>query len=160
VVQAIRRSAVEWQPLGQTPIADTRLLRGAIRFRIEKDGFEPVYLERALTAALELRVVLDDEGSAEDAVHVPADALPVNLSGFNTETLVKLAPFRIDRTEVTNRAFKQFVDAGGYSRSELWPDGFSRVPRFVDSTGKPGPAQWEVGAYPASRADEPVGGVS
>ncbi len=28
----------------------------------------------------------------------------------------------IDRYEVTNRQFKQFVDQGGYSRRELWKE--------------------------------------
>jgi eukaryotic-like serine/threonine-protein kinase len=34
------------------------------------------------------------------------------------------------------------------------------VARFVDSTGRPGPATWEVGTYPEGRTDFPVGGVS
>ena len=31
---------------------------------------------------------------------------------------------------------------------------------FRDSTGRPGPATWEVGTYPDGQADHPVGGVS
>ena len=31
---------------------------------------------------------------------------------------------------------------------------------FRDSTGRPGPATWEAGHYPAGQADYPVGGVS
>lgn len=32
--------------------------------------------------------------------------------------------------------------------------------QFVDTTGRPGPASWELGAYPDGRDDHPVGGVS
>jgi iron(II)-dependent oxidoreductase len=31
-----------------------------------------------------------------------------------------LAPFRLDRTPVTNRAYLEFVEDGGYEREELW----------------------------------------
>ena len=85
--------------------------------------------------------------------------LPVDVPGF-----------WIDRHEVTNRQFKEFVDAGGYQRSEYWKHpflkngqravvgtGHGRVPRRL---GKPGPATWELGSYPEGKADYPVGGVS
>src|ERR1700694_689977 len=32
--------------------------------------------------------------------------------------------------------------------------------RFLDATGRPGPATWELGAYPEGQANYPVGGVS
>ena len=31
---------------------------------------------------------------------------------------------------------------------------------FVDSTGRPGPAGWELGSYPEGAGDQPVGGIS
>jgi hypothetical protein len=31
---------------------------------------------------------------------------------------------------------------------------------FRDTTGRPGPATWELGTYPEGQADHPVGGVS
>jgi len=31
---------------------------------------------------------------------------------------------------------------------------------FVDTTGRPGPALWELGSYPENQAQFPVGGVS
>jgi iron(II)-dependent oxidoreductase len=36
--------------------------------------------------------------------------------------VVELAPFRIDRTPVTNRQYRAFVDDGGYDDSRLWSD--------------------------------------
>jgi dienelactone hydrolase len=71
---------------------------------------------------------------------------------------------------VTNREFKAFVDAGGYSKREYWQQPFIRerreiswedaVGRFRDTTGRPGPATWELGTYPEGKGDLPVDGVS
>ena len=83
----------------------------------------------------------------------------------------QIRPFFIDRYEVTNRAFKEFIDAGGYERPSYW-DGFAMAKDgrplsfdaamrvFVDATGRPGPATWELGNYPDGRADYPVTGIS
>jgi pimeloyl-ACP methyl ester carboxylesterase len=82
-----------------------------------------------------------------------------------------IAPFFIDRYEVTNRAYKEFVDAGGYERHSYW-DGLDfkkdgqplsfddAMHLFVDATGRPGPATWELGNFPQGRADYPVTGIS
>ena len=104
-------------------------------------------------------IVLRPAGSLKDMVAVPGDSLPVNLSGFNSEDIVRVGPFRIDRTEVTNRAFKEFVDADGYRQPDYWRKA-ARIRRFVDSTGRAGPATWELGEFPEGRADDPVSGVS
>jgi dienelactone hydrolase len=71
---------------------------------------------------------------------------------------------------VTNRQFKVFVDSGGYRRREFWDqpfrDGGRTIPwdvavaRFVDGTGRAGPATWEAGDFPSGQADFPVAGVS
>jgi formylglycine-generating enzyme required for sulfatase activity/dienelactone hydrolase/predicted Ser/Thr protein kinase len=76
----------------------------------------------------------------------------------------------IDRHEVTNRQFKQFVDQGGYQKREYWTTPFVRdgkpvswddaMNAFRDATGRPGPSTWEGGTYPAGRDEFPVTGVS
>ncbi len=83
---------------------------------------------------------------------------------------VDLADFWIDQREVTNRDFKRFLDERGYRRAEWWQEPFVTDGRsiafvdamalLVDSTGRPGPATWEQGAYPAGQDDYPVSGVS
>ncbi len=83
---------------------------------------------------------------------------------------VELDHFFIDRTEVTNRAFKEFLDAGGYSKPEFWKPEFKKggqviswleaMKAFVDRTGRPGPSTWELGGYPEGQDDYPVSGVS
>jgi dienelactone hydrolase/predicted Ser/Thr protein kinase len=76
----------------------------------------------------------------------------------------------IDRHEVTNRQFKQFVDQGGYQKPDYWTTPFVRdgkpvswddaMNAFRDATGRPGPSTWEGGTYPAGRDEFPVTGVS
>jgi dienelactone hydrolase len=123
-------------------------------------GYETVLLARTLIAPFEPEPITLRRGSGSSpAAAVPGGRLPVNLSGFNTEELVELPAFTIDRAELTNRAFKAFVDGGGYDEPSFWAAGRGAVP-LVDITGRRGPATWEAGDFPSGRGDEPVGGVS
>ena len=81
-----------------------------------------------------------------------------------------IGTFLVDAQEVTNREYKRFVDAGGYqgrstgkSRSSETGRHFPGTGRwriFRDTTGRPGPAGWELGTYPKGKDDYPVTGVS
>ena len=82
----------------------------------------------------------------------------------------KTTGFWLDRNEVTNREFKEFVDNGGYRKREYWKHAFTKeskaltweqaMAEFRDATGRPGPAAWQLGSYKEGEADFPVGGVS
>jgi predicted esterase len=109
---------------------------------------------------------LDVEGSRpEGMVRVPGG--PYEPDGLPP---VELEDYWLDRYEVTNRQFKEFVDTGGYEKEEYWTEPFvgedlelspeAAMAHFVDTTGRVGPAGWEFGAYDAGEADHPVGGVS
>jgi dienelactone hydrolase len=99
-------------------------------------------------------------------VQVPAGDTELPVENGTTD----LPAFFIDATEVTNRQFKAFVDAGGYQTREYWTEPFvdggrtipwdQAVARFRDTTGRPGPVTWEVGTFPEGAADLPVSGVS
>jgi formylglycine-generating enzyme required for sulfatase activity/predicted esterase len=83
---------------------------------------------------------------------------------------VVLGDYLIDRYEVTNREYQEFVDAGGYQDRTLWEHPFVRdgvsieweeaISGVVDTTGRPGPANWELGGFPGGQGDHPVTGVS
>lgn len=93
-------------------------------------------------------------------------------SGFVLGALpaVALPAFWMDRYEVTNRQFKEFVAGGGYQKRRFWKQPFVKdgqtlaweeaMAQFKDATGKPGPATWQLGTYPEGKDDFPVGGVS
>jgi eukaryotic-like serine/threonine-protein kinase len=163
-----------WHPVGATPLKGIRLPLGLLRVKAEKAGFETaedlafggVFFGAPPTFTLP-PIGKDPAGM----VRAAAPASPFSIYIFGLEMpRVRVNAFWIDKHEVTNRQYKAFVDAGGYQRQEFWKDPFVRGGRsisfadamtaFRDATGRPGPATWELGAYPAGQDDFPVTGVS
>jgi dienelactone hydrolase len=78
--------------------------------------------------------------------------------------------FYIDKYEVTDRQYREFINNGGYRNQKCWKHKFMKdgreLPRdqamkkFVDQSGQPGPATWQAGDYPEGQVDYPVSGVS
>ena len=162
-----------WTFVGRTPIADAQLPVGVFRWKIEKEGYEAhEFIQASQSIPAEgQRFALSPRGRVpEDMVSVPPSNLTLTLTGYNEYDAIAAAGYLIDRHEVTNRQFKAFVDAGGYTRRELWKHEFLRdgrtvpweraVAEFTDRTGRPGPSTWDVGTYPPGQEDYPVGGVS
>ena len=163
----------EWDYLGVTPIDRVRLPVGIFRWKFEKEGCETV-LAAASTwnvASAGVRpgtVIPQDLSRTLDAAgRIPPGMVRVSA----TETTAGvLSDFFIDRCEVTNRQFKEFVDAGGYRDRDIWKHPFVRDGRklsweeamreFADPSGQPGPATWQAGDYPDGEADHPVSGIS
>ena len=158
-----------WRPLGETPIRDDRFPRGVFRFRIEKPGYATVEVPYNVALSAYVRAMTDLPGTSwtgdpsnrldfrltaagelpENTVAVEGGIVTtVSLTGFGYDNPPKIPRFFIDRTEVTNRAFREFVAAGAYERRELWPQRFEIAGRevswekarsaFVDTTGSPG----------------------
>jgi dienelactone hydrolase len=141
--------------LGRTPLEHVAYPLGFTRLRLELAGRPPVedvlwnhsLVGDAFHYRLPARGELPDE-----MAWVPGGAFEMYLPGLDHLKAEPTTPFLMDRHEVTNREYKRFVDAGGYAKKEL--------ARFVDRTGRPGPATWEVGSFPDGRDDFPVAGVS
>ena len=159
-----------WRAVGSTPLKDARLPAGLLRFKAEKAGFDTA--EDVLGAGSVPSFTLMESGKApEGMVRAGPVRGPYSIYVFGLETpRVKFDGFWVDRYEVSNSQFKTFVDAGGYKRSEWWEHPFAKdgksltfdqsIASFVDATGRPGPATWELGTYPSGSADLPVTGVS
>jgi dienelactone hydrolase len=106
----------------------------------------------------------------DDKAWIPPQSGPLFIPGLDDLAAEATTAFLMDRHEVTNREYKKFVDAGGYTDSKFWKQPFvedsralsfqEAAARFVDRTGRPGPSTWEVGTFPAGRDDYPVPGVS
>jgi dienelactone hydrolase len=152
----------EWEYLGKSPI-DTRNPIGYFRWRVSKAGFST--FEGAAPAAIEVAFTLAPEGTLPDGmVRIPGGMAQIGGQP------VRFPDFFLDRFEVTNRAYKKFVDAGGYRSAEFWrqplvKDGRTMtvdeaLTEFRDATGRPGPSTWELGTYPDGQDDVPVHGVS
>jgi serine/threonine protein kinase len=164
-----------WERIGVTPINERRLARGVYQWKFEKPGYVTAEALKAdhppgssrLKATL--RVDLDAQGAApHDMIRVRPQGAGYFWGMFRPN--MTLPPYWIDRFEVTNRRFKAFVDAGGYTRKELWDEPFEKdgkrlsweeaMEMFRDTTGKPGPAMWINGTYPPGEQEYPVAGVS
>jgi len=153
-----------WEPLGKTPVRDARVPRLYLRWRITKEGFEP--LEAAGYVSVPPGVRLSSRGAAPPGMVL----VPGGVFSFRLVQPARMDDYWLDRYEVTNRQFREFIDQGGYQKREYWKqpfvEGGRQIPweealaRFRDITGRPGPATWELGTYPEGQADYPVSGVS
>jgi serine/threonine protein kinase/formylglycine-generating enzyme required for sulfatase activity/dienelactone hydrolase len=168
-----------WELVGRSPIEKYRLPRVDFQWRFELKGFVPaerftVVLWGEIEPSTSLSVTMDEEAKAPAGmVHQPVRRKRVTLwglSGFDDLPPVAIEDYWLDRYEVTNKQFKEFVDEGGYRKPEYWKQEFHRDGRvlswaegmalFRDTTGRPGPANWEQGEYPRGQGDFPVSGVS
>jgi len=161
----------EWEYLGVSPIENIRLPIGIFRWKMEKEGYETVmaasstwdiaYEPKDQVIPYDIVRVLDKKGSIPEGM--------VRVAGANTP-FGKLDDFYVDRYEVTNKQYKEFIDSGGYRNREYWRHEFTKDGRvltweeamaeFVDQTGRPGPAGWQAGDYPEGQENFPVSGVS
>ncbi len=165
-----------WQYLGRTPIVHRRIPVGYLRIRIQREGFATQELSRWIITfyvkdGSTLTFGLDKATDVPPGmVRVPGGETPLNITGLDDSPRVQLENYWIDKYEVTNRAYKKFVDAGGYGNPPYWKQPFVKGGKtlswkeamavWVDRTGRPGPATWELGDYSEGQADYPVTGIS
>jgi formylglycine-generating enzyme required for sulfatase activity/cephalosporin-C deacetylase-like acetyl esterase len=164
----------EWKLLGHSPIRSQRLPFGVYRVRARAPGYdllETVEWQQA-AFAIAAQFQLQPSGAVpQGMVALPAGPLDLGFVVLRGAYEPVAAPaYFIDRFEVTNEAFKSFVDRGGYQSEGAWKHPFvdggrslawkAAMARFTDATGRPGPSTWSVGTYPDGQARFPVGGVS
>jgi serine/threonine protein kinase/formylglycine-generating enzyme required for sulfatase activity/cephalosporin-C deacetylase-like acetyl esterase len=167
-----------WELVGTSPIDKRRFPVVNSEWKFELKGFETV--ERATFPSDDLTVTMYEEAKApagmvrvELATSAAPEGTPVNLfglPGFESLPPVVLKDYWIDKYEVTNKQFKQFLDQRGYEKKEYWKQEFTKDGRvlswadamvlFRDTTGRSGPASWVQGEYPRGQEDFPVAGVS
>ena len=170
-IQGYHEPEKEWAYLGVSPIENLRMPYEFLRFKMEKEGCEPV-----LGASTSWKY------DAKSRKYIPGKILRkldksggippgmVRVTGGEVEEIGKLDDFFMDRFEVTNRQYKEFIEKGGYQKKEYWKKKIIKDRRelsweqamaeFVDGTGRPGPATWQGGGYPESQDDYPVSGIS
>jgi formylglycine-generating enzyme required for sulfatase activity/dienelactone hydrolase len=163
-----------WESLGKTPLGKIRIPRGSYLLRVTAPGHLPAFRICAFRFwgnPNPFMFRLDAEGSIPaEMVHIPEGKTGVTTPGLDTLPEVQLDDYLMDRTEVTNAEYKIFVDSGGYQKPEFWKQPFVKDGRtvswkeaialFHDSTGRAGPAGWELGQFPAGQERHPVGAVS
>jgi serine/threonine protein kinase/dienelactone hydrolase len=171
-----------WKYLGRSPLAHVRIPFGACRWKVKRPGFMTTetiqsndppspYADRAALAPQELSFTLHEIGSfPDDMVWIPPSELDQKSMFHGTRKIPAAPAYLIDKYEVTNRQFQEFVDSGAYEDSAFWREPFVKdgnvvswsqaMSWFRDQTGRPGPATWRDGRYPAGQEDYPVGGIS
>ncbi len=161
----------DWTFLGVTPIEKVRLPIGVFRWKFEKEGYEIVlaaastwngdFTKPDIVIPYDLMRILDKKDNLSPGM--------VRVTGAQTAVGI-LDDFFIDAYEITNKQYKEFVNAGGYRDKKFWKERFFRdgeeptweeaIKEFVDQSGLPGPSTWQGGDYLEGKGELPVSGVS
>jgi len=164
----------EWELLGKAPVNGRKLPMGLSRIRMEKEGYQSLQDLLRTSSETSRWYKLSDSGSLPEGMELISDTiwplLVTRIVGLGHLEYKSTGDFLMDRYEVTNEAYKKFMDEGGYQDPDYWQypfiyegDTISRddaMVLFVDKTGRPGPSTWEIGDYPDGQDLYPVSGVS
>jgi len=169
------KKEADWELLGNSPVETIRISRGFKSYKIVKDGFTErcgfFGTDTIVTIPQNIAVNLVSEKVVSPGMVFIEGGYYTPGSWYQTHLdPVHLNDYQIDKFEVTNREYMEFVNAGGYQEEKYWENEFVKDGRvlswkeamteFVDKTGQPAPATWEFGRYPDGREEYPVSGVS
>ena len=167
---------------GTTPIKDLRVARGDYILYIEKDGYNKTELAISGTILhsgnlvvlpppirIEQKLFRPDQ-IPNNMVFVPGGDYRLAAWARPTDTRVHLVDFFIDKYEVSNREYQEFINAGGYLKRQYWKYPFIKdgktlsweeaTNEFKDRTGLPAPRSWTNQNFPDGKADYPVTDIS
>ena len=159
----------EWYRVGVTPLTNVEIPKGYFRWKVAKTGVGE-YVSAPMTAT-PMNFPLDAEMAApEGMVYANGGRWNSFIAFVGAVGVANMPPYYIDRYEVTNRQYQEFVDKGGYEKREYWAASFTKDGRqinwedakafFRDGSGRAGPSTWQGGHYPEGQAEYPVSGVS
>jgi eukaryotic-like serine/threonine-protein kinase len=170
------------QLLGMSPLSNVRIARGQYVLEVEKEGYAPI--EKTVSGVWIRQGTLT---IVPPPLHlherlVPAAAVPARMVfvpggdyrliswSRPTDTRVRLDDYLLDKYEVSNREYREFISAGGYVRREFWKHAFLKngqtiswdeaMRTLVDRSGLPGPRSWSNQAFPDGKGDHPVTDVT
>ncbi len=166
------------QLVGTTPIDNLRVARGQYILSIEKDGYAKteqivsgavVHLLNVIVLPPPIRVeqkLIATDKVPEHMVFVPGGDYRLVAWSRPTDARPKLDDYFIDKYEVSNQEYKEFINAGGYLKKQFWKYPFIKDGRtlswdeamreFQDRTGLPGPRGWSSQNFPEGKPDHPV----
>jgi serine/threonine protein kinase/formylglycine-generating enzyme required for sulfatase activity len=166
------------QLFGTTPINHQQIARGSYILSIEKEGYAKIErsISGSVSRAADLMMVsppiriqeklLEAAKAPDRMVFVPGGDYRLVSWERPTEARVRLDDYFIDKYEVSNREYKEFINAGGYLKRDFWRHPFVKAGQqlgweeamreFTDRTGMPGPRSWSSQNFPEGKADHPV----
>ncbi|HJQ68469.1 MAG TPA: SUMF1/EgtB/PvdO family nonheme iron enzyme [Blastocatellia bacterium] len=165
--------------IGTTPITHLQIARGAYVVYVEKDGYAataqtvsgmpPRYGGRIAFMPPPISIkakLVESDRVPKRMAYVPGGDYRLVSWDRPTEVRVRLDPYFIDRFEVSNQEYKEFINAGGYLKKQFWKHPFVKdgkplsweeaTKEFKDRTGLPGPRSWSNQNFPEGKADHPV----
>jgi len=172
----------EWRLAGTTPLDEFRLPRGVVHIKLEKETYQTKHIVEANPSFL-----FDNHPIPPTFQLVPIEmykkeSIPEGMVAIDGGNFIpaligegitdyNLSTYFIDKYEVSNKEYKEFVDAKGYELFQYWSDmefildgeslSWEEAKKLmVDSTGRQGPANWELGSYKDGEANLPVTGIS
>jgi dienelactone hydrolase len=172
---AYRGDTARWHLLGETPLKNAEVPQPrqlvSLLLKFEKPGYRTVVRPLPVELRAGTPAILDSATAANaEAVRIRGGIVAIPNPARASGDTLRLPDFFLDRFEVTNKQFKQFVAAGGYQRRDYWEYPITSaqgeltwdaaMARFVDKTGRPGPAAWEAGDIPPGKENYPVNGIS
>src|SRR5262245_17805489 len=168
------------QLVGATQLNHLQIARGAYILYIEKEGY--ANLERTISGlpprpGFIPRPPMRIEEKLMEVAKIPYRMAFVPGGDYRltswwrpTEERVRLDAYFIDKFEVTNREYKEFINAGGYQKRQFWKYPFVKDGKsltweegmltFKDRTGLPGPRNWSSQDFPEGKAEHPVTDVT
>ena len=164
--------------VGTTPVSDVRIARGQYILYIEKQGFASteqtvsgaiMHAGNALVVPPPIRIaqkLLAADKVPDRMAFVPGGEYRLVAWARPTDARVQLADYFIDKYEVSNQDYKEFINAGGYLKKQYWQHPFVKdgqtlsweeaMKEFRDHTGLPGPRSWSNQNFPDGKGEHPV----
>jgi hypothetical protein len=164
-----------WHYLGTTPLLNTYIPLGASVLKIAKDGYNDQIDAFVLSIwdnqydSLFYKLLQRNQPD-ENLVLISGRSVKPNLNGINSFETQWIGDFYIDKYEVTNEEYKEFVDDGGYKTPKYWKSKFIKngvqlswdeaISFFKDRSDWQGPSGWISGQFPTGESKNPVSGIS
>lgn len=140
------------------------------QIKVEQDGKESFQFFTSARNFKNVKITLDNKLNEEGVYFPETDLFLANTNYSKSHENLLIKPFYMDKYEVSNKDYKEFVDANGYYREEFWPidlmyEGepisFNDVKTtFVDKANFPSPKDWYQGTYENGKELYPVSGIS
>ena len=153
-----------FKKIGLTPL-NQDIETGNYLLKIEKNEWYPIVYNIEILSNIvnELQAILINEEFYHNMVFIPSGQSVI-------DTTVIIKEFYIDKMEVSNDEFLQFIINGGYENKNYWPIEMNikgenllrnkALGYFVDKSGNPGPRGWSDSMYPTGEGQKPVTGIT
>ncbi len=160
-----------YELIGITPFNQKRVFSGQTAWMLVSPGYDTLYKLGRARGLFNDHLIMPKIGEIpQDMVKVDHFEFSVMIPGIDHLEAEPVNQFLVDRFEVTNVDFKNFVDNGGYTNPEYWKYPLEKgnqvlsfeeaMDLFKDATNRSGPSTWELGDFPDGTAQYPVTGIS